>query len=83
MANPPYSGGVIVLVENQDGIEAKVFHWDEVLSGTPIPPLPPGLHHSLFQANPTFTAERMAATRTALKTGIGNYIDQKFPDTAA
>lgn len=83
MANPPYSGGIIILKENQDGIDARVFHWDEVLQGTPIPKGVVGLENSMFNAGVDFVAERMVTTRTALKTAFAQYIDAKFPDTPA
>lgn len=83
MPNPPYSGGVIILKENQDGINARVYHFDEVAAGTPIPKGVAGLENMMVAAGVDFHAERMTATRSALKTAFGQYIDAKFPDTPA
>jgi len=82
MPNPPYSGGIIIIKENQDGINARVFHWDEVSNGTPIPKGVAGLENLMFNAGVDFVAERMCTTRAALKTAFGQYVDAKFPDTA-
>lgn len=85
MPNPPYSGGVIIIKENQDGLDVRVTHWDDVPAGTPIPPSHAGLEHTMFMAQPapSVTIERMPATRSALKTAFAQYVDTKFPDTPA
>lgn len=85
MANPPYSGSIIFLVENQDGIEAVVYHWDEVASGTPIPPAPRGFINDVFNAipQPSFHTNRQCVSRADLKTKFGQFVDAKFPDTQA
>ena len=83
MPNPPYSGGIVIIKENQDGLDARVYHWDEVVAGTPIPKGVAGLDHAMFNNGVDFHAERMCATRTALKTAFSSYIDAKYPDSPA
>lgn len=89
MPNPPYSGGVLVITENQDGFTVKVVHWDEVIqddgTGHDIPPAPAGLIQALLRSvpNPTFYRGRNCATRTTLKAALAQYVDAKFPDSAA
>ena len=81
MPNPPYSGGVIILKENQDGINVRVYHWDDVTPGTPIPKGLGGFEQLMFNSGIDFHAERQPATRAALKTAFSAYVDAKFPDT--
>lgn len=90
MPNPPYSGGVVVIEENSDGFNVRVYHWSELLTedGTgygEVPPAPSGLKQALARSspNPDFVKFRNAASRTALKTAFGQYVDAKFPDSPA
>ena len=89
MANPPYSGFILIARENQDGITAKVYIFSDVPEGSPIPRNVAGLETSLFNAidtsktPPDSFIERSVATRSAFKTAVGQLVDSKFPDTAA
>lgn len=87
MANAPFSGSVLVLKENGDGIYAEVYHWDNLADGVPIPPRG-SLTQTLAAEKPTelkytFHKELMAETRTELITKFTAYVNAKFPDTAA
>ena len=85
MATSPFSGSVLVLRENQDGIHVEVFHWDNVPDGTSIPPRGPIAALLMPLAEPAvgFHAQRMAATRTDLIAKFTAYVNAKFPDTTA
>jgi len=89
MANPPYSGFILIVRENQDGGNAKVYGYVDVLEGQPIPKGVIGLEHSLFSGLDTIKTpadkyfDRNFTTRTALKTAVGQLIDAMLPDTAA
>lgn len=95
MANPPYSGCVIIMRENQDGISIRAFSWDEKIAaalagsqpgqivGMEIPPSPAGLIQSLQAGNPDRTIERQVANRTGAKSVTGIIIDAVMPETAA
>lgn len=87
MPNPPYSGTVIIIKENQDGLNVKCWNYAEIPDGTPMPKGPAALESALFTAMDTSKGDthihRMFSTRTATKTGFGQLIDAKFPDTGA
>ena len=95
MANPPYSGFVLIARETQDGIGFRAFVWDEKIAtaiaqvttdqvvGGEIPPSPAGFIQTLTGANPSRYFERTVATRTAAKTATGQLIDTAFPETAS
>ena len=89
--NSPYSGSVIILSENQDGIELEVYHWTDLPDGTPVPPRGPLgglLNGGQFMAQAgvtipvTFHKKRMAATQADLVSKFAAYIAAKFPETA-
>ena len=87
MAVAPFSGSVIILRENQDGIHVEVYHWDNLPDGTVVPPRGP-ITATLAADKPdnlkySFHAERMATTRTDLIAKFTAYINAKFPDTTA
>jgi hypothetical protein len=95
MPNPPYSGVVIVIRENQDGLSTRAYVWDEKIAATlaavtgdqvvggEIPPSPSGFVQTLTGANPSRYFERQFTTRTVAKQQTGLLIDSAFPDTAA
>lgn len=83
MPNPPYSGGAVLIRENQDGFVVEVFHWDDVPDGSPLPKGVAALRESLFAGTPSFFTQRTPATRTALKNAFGVYVDNKYPDSPA
>jgi uncharacterized protein YukJ len=89
MANPPYSGFIVIVRENQDGGNAKVYGYVDVSEGQPIPKGLTALEYSLFsgldtnKTPPDKYFDRNFTTRTALKTALGQLVDAMFPDTAA
>ena len=82
MATAPYSGSILILQENQDGIDVVVYHWDNIAEGVPIPPSGPVINN-LVNSIPahTFHAHRMATTRADLIAKFTAYVNAKFPDT--
>lgn len=76
---------LIVLVENQDGIGARIAHWGQLDDNSATPPVPPGLWSSVQNGPipPTSTNRRNAATRTILKTLFGQFVDTRYIDTPA
>jgi hypothetical protein len=93
MSAAPFSGSVIVLRENRDGIFLEVFHWDNLPEGVPVPPRGPitGILAGGTAYSPIGGAappadlhdERMAVTRTETIAKFTSYINAKFPDTTA
>jgi hypothetical protein len=89
MPNPPYSGFVLIVRENQDGGNAKCYIFNEVAEGSPVPKGVNGLEGALFSGLDTAKVpkdafvERNFSSRTALKNGLGVIIDVVFPDTTA
>jgi hypothetical protein len=93
MSAAPFSGSVLILRENQDGIFMEVFHWDNLAEGIPVPPRGPitgilagGTGYSpIGGAAPAADLhnERMASTRTETIAKFTAYINAKFPDTTA
>lgn len=83
MPPPPHSGSTIVLMENADGISARVWHWTNVPDGMPLPKGVSGFESLVFNAGFDVYAHRTVATRTALKTAFAQFIDANFPDTPA
>jgi len=86
MAASPFSGSVLILNENTDGIGVTVYHWDNVPDGTPIPPIG-SIAHQIFNSNQgstpyTFFASRQATSRADLIAKITTYVNAKFPDTS-
>lgn len=81
----PVKCTVILLVQDADGIAARLVHWTDLPDNTPTPPSPPGLAHSLLRGDnpPETTARRHAATRSALKSLFGSFVDQKYNTTPA
>ena len=89
MAVAPFSGSVLILRENTDGIHIEVYHWDNLPDGTPVPPRGSitatlaGIGAPSSANAFSFHTERMATTRTDLIAKFTNYINTKFPDTTA
>jgi len=84
MSIAPFSGSVLILQENQDGIHVEVYHWDNLDLGVTIPPRGPITATLASGPIPhTFHAQRMATTRTDLIAKFTQYINSKFPDTTA
>lgn len=84
MPNPPYSGSVLIIRENQDGFLCEIFHWDDVPDGTSIPPRG-SITNMLVPRpgddnGPTFHRVRSAANKAALISAFTQYLT-KFPDT--
>lgn len=91
MANPPYSGSVIIIRENADGLAFDLFHWADVPEDMSIPPAGPlsaknMVGRSLEGTSPQVVTKRnsrMCTTRAEAKTKFGQFLDQNFPDTPA
>ena len=89
MPNPPYSGFVLIVRENQDGGNAKCYIFNEVAEGSPIPRGVAGFETMLYSGLDTAKVpkdafvERNFSSRTGLKNGLGVIIDVVLPDTAA
>ena len=97
MANPPYSGFVLIAVEGQDGLELEAWAYDEKIAttitemnnnvgsrvGFVVPPSPIGLRETLAAGNPDRYFDRRAANRTTAKTMTSALIDLVFPETTA
>jgi len=86
MPNPPYSASIIIVREHQDGFTFEVVHWDDLAENSSVPP--GGSIHQILMAGQAGTPEipslrkiRNAATRTELKTKLGNHFDNKYPDS--
>lgn len=92
MANPPYTGFVLIARENQDGGNVKVYVYTDVPEGSPIPPggkVLSNVEQALFNGldttkNPKdIFFDRNFPTRAAFKTAFGQLVDLVMPDTAA
>lgn len=89
MPNPPYSGSVIVIHENQDGLVIDLFHWADVPEGMSTPPIGPLSVRQLVggvlkgTGVTTIRKTRNCPTRADAKTKFAQFLDQSFPDTAA
>ena len=85
MANPPYSGSVIILRENADGFTIDLFHWPDIPEGTPIPPRGNIIAALTARADADgiiFNHEqRTAATRANLIAKFTGFVNSRFPDT--
>ena len=91
MSVAPFSGSVIILRENTDGIHIEAYHWDNLPDGTTVPPRGPitsylagatSLPIGSSSALPyTFHTERMSTTRADLIAKFTSYVNNKFPDT--
>jgi hypothetical protein len=86
MAIAPFSGSILILRENADGIHIEVYHWDNLADGTPVPPRGPITQLLTNQGADlpaySFHTERMATTRADAIAKFTAYINAKFPDTA-
>jgi len=81
---PPFSQSVIIIQENEDGIQLELFHWTDVPEGTMHPPrgpLAPLLTGGVLP--PDFVRNRMCSTRTEAIQKFTAYLNAKFPDTPA
>jgi hypothetical protein len=93
MANPPYSGTVIIIRESTGGMVAKAYTWEEFIAATAanmqpgqkvggeIPPSPVGFASTLADASPTRYFEEMCATRAILKTKLSALVDLIFGES--
>lgn len=85
MANPPYSGSVIVLKEHQDGFTVDLYHWNDLADGLPFPPRQ--IAHILTAGRPgdpgtvSSVRTRNASTRADLISKFTAFVNVNFPDT--